>query len=202
MPPRHPITIAPRPGLQRLGSTLRVIKLTRINFDDVQSGTAIDSHYANLGTEFKSITTSPFDQWSTYAVTSVGAPHTGPNSVGLFPSGWPVFNARSGGIRARPLSSGAIWAKPFRSPEALGTDDSRPFLEAFDENESYFTVTRFPVGYSDPAFETWQRMSVVSGLTPEAAPKIGSVVFSTEAVGANNIWTEFDSLEFWTFSGA
>jgi hypothetical protein len=197
MPP-HVIKL--NPGL--VAAYTNVPRLTTIEFDDAPTGTVIDSRYASLSASFKSITTSPPSQWSAFAVNSIGGPHTSPNGVSILPTS-ATFDAAHGGVEVTfaTLQFGvAIWAKPYLSLEPLSEYDNRPFLEAFDAHGGFLTASRFPFGWADPTFSSWQRLAVLSSADPNnRAPKIKSVVFSSESEGANPVYAEFDSLEFWVF---
>jgi len=177
---------------------------TTIEFDDVPSGTAIDTHYQSQGATFASITTSPPSQSSAFATFSALA-RTPTNTVSIDPTS-STFYGELGGIKVtfdRLVFGVSIYARATVTPERMLVDpqDNRAFIVALDENDNFLGETTYPHPWWDPNFGDWQNLAVTSAgaLQHIFVAKIKSVVFSSQHVGAPNVWAAFDTLRFWRF---
>jgi hypothetical protein len=165
-----------------------------LTFDDVTSGTIVDSVYSCRGATM-----------SAYPCTNCVGPHvyanldtsTGSNDVSIFaPPAAPMFNARYGAIKIsfttaplpRKVSISAIatlaaeWVEPVVA---------RPFIEAFDAKGKLLAKTLYPA-FGAPGWGTWQTLTVSS---LEAC--ISSVVISSQSPGPTAaVYGSFDNLTF------
>lgn len=83
-------------------------------------------------------------------------------------------------------------ALPMAFVEALGSDDSRPFIEAFDNSGTYLGRTRTQLGPDDKNFDmVWQPISFVS-----TARNIKKIRLSSQAHGSRWVYAVFDNLSF------
>ena len=206
---RPPVSISPIPVYPYLNEGI-------ITFDDVTSGTAINSHYP--GVTFDVVTGGSNGLVSTGAnVFALGDMQQLP-PVTCIPSiflacpasgndvttqGPPVvlagFSGQYGGIRATfasPKTSVSILTRPMLGDEPLGPVTNQPYLEAFDPSGNFIPVTAYyPIAYgatTGPAWGTWQNLTVVA----PAGETIGSVVFATQVDGGTLVFAEFDTMVY------
>lgn len=170
-----------------------------IRFDDVADGTVVDAQYAGSGVTFASLTTNPPSRGSAYArQLQIGTAASGVNVLSLSKgAGWTgaFFDARQGAVEAtfsQLQRSVSVLALPLDSPEGLGMDDNRPFMEAFDTAGAYLGRSRTQLGPDDPNFYlNWQLISFVSPIK-----NIKKVRLSSQAHGSRWVYTVFDNLSF------
>jgi len=170
-----------------------------IQFDDVADATVVDQIYASSGVNFVSLTTQPPSTGHVYArrmQMATGA--SGMNVMSLTTNpGWtgPFFDARSGAIEAtfdQLQSSVSVMALPMMMPEVLGSDDNRPFMEAFDTNGTYLGRARTQLSADDTGFDmVWQPLAFVS-----TSANIKKVRLSSQAHGSRWVYVVFDNLTF------
>lgn len=167
-----------------------------INFDDVPDNTVINTTYADKGVTFNKITTQPPSSGGPVYARYSNAAETSPNVITLMSAtespGLTCFDAYWGGIEAKfslPICSVSIDTLAFLSPEALGSDDNRPFMEIYDVNGTKLAEILYPYRYNQTGFGTWQRLSYSS---PQA--NISSIRFSCQRVGSNYTYAMFDTL--------
>ena len=124
-----------------------------IDFENVASGTAVDTVYSAQSVSFASVTTNPPKRWSAYAMAmNLGAAQSGKNVLTLTnATGLPLFDARYGAVEAtfsQLQQSVSVWAYALDSPECLGGNyDNRPFMEAYDANGTYLGKARTQLGW-------------------------------------------------------
>jgi len=195
-PPKKPGPFIPSSAaLDKLKDILKNrYRTTTIDFDDAADGTLINTYYAAKGVTFQKITTQPpVSGGPVYARFSYAA-ETPPNVITIMQSGAECFDAYWGGIEARftpAVCSVSIDAIAALSPEALGSDDNRPFLEIYDTSGAKKAEILYPYRYDQPGFGTWQRLSYSA-----AGSTIGSIRFSCQRVGSNYTYAFFDTLIF------
>lgn len=170
-----------------------------IQFDDVADGTVVDHVYASSGVNFASLTTQPPSTGHVYArrmQLATGASGMNVMSLSTHP-GWggAFFDARNGAIEAtfdQLQSSVSVMALPMIFIEALGSDDNRPFMEAFDTNGTYLGRARTRLSPDDKGFDmVWQPLAFVS-----TSANIKKVRLSSQAHGSRWVYTVFDNLTF------
>ena len=73
-----------------------------IDFENVASGTAVDTVYSAQSVSFASVTTNPPKRWSAYAMAmNLGSAQSGKNVLTLTnATGLPLFDARYGAVEA------------------------------------------------------------------------------------------------------
>ena len=119
--------ISQRPPFRPPPNIWRTVSIT---FDDVPSGTAVDSTYASSGVNFASVTYPP-RTWSAFAkeMPVGGSAQSGKNVLTIIeadPSN-PWFDARYGALEAtfsQLQQSVSVWAYAMNSPEGSGNADS------------------------------------------------------------------------------
>lgn len=168
-----------------------------LNFDDVPSGTAIDSTYANSGVIFASVTYPP-RTWSTYArdLMSGSSSTNGKNVLTLHTAaGVPWFDARYGAIEAtfsQAQKSVSIWAYAMNSSEGSGNADNRPFMEAYDSSGKLVGKVLTQLGVHDANFYGfWHPLSISS-----SSRNITKIRLSSQANGLPWTYATFDNLTF------
>lgn len=104
------------------------VTATTINFDDVATGTVINTYYA--GVTFS----NPVGPADIYARSDHHAA-TSPNVVSVFQNGYPAFDARYGAVEAvfaTPQRHVSIDAAIVRVPEGLSEPTNFPKLEIYN----------------------------------------------------------------------
>lgn len=170
-----------------------------IDFENVASGTAVDTSYANQGVTFASLTTNPAKRWSAYAMSMpIGSAQSGKNVLTLtnVTPGLPLFDARYGAVEAtfsQLQQAVSVWAYALDSPECLSnTHDNRPFMEAYDANGAYLGKARTSVGPLDANFfGHWYPITFSS-----ATRNIKTIRLSSQAQGCPWVYTAFDTLTY------
>jgi len=166
-----------------------------INFDSdaagaaLADGTVVDTSYSALGVTFTCIVCSSGHAYAR-------APGRTGNGVSLFQAPYvPVYDARYGAVRAdfaSPRSFVSIDSLGVLPPEWLGTPAARPWIEAYDANNTMIARTYYPA-YGDPAWGTWQTLTV----TAPAGSAIKYVRFSSQYFqGVPPVYGSFDNLTF------
>jgi len=173
-----------------------------ITFDDVASGTMINTQYSSLGVTFSCIngTTDPNDLCSggnVFAVSSLSA--ASPSNVLSLTSGVPLgtfTDERFGYFRA-DFSSGqtsvSIDALNVNPPEYLGSTTNAPCLQAFNSSGGFLGQAIW-TGNTD--IESWQTLTVTS-----ASADIAFVVFSSFSATGHAVYGMFDNLTFTATTG-
>lgn len=169
-----------------------------IDFENVASGTAVDTLYSAQSVSFASVTTNPPKRWSAYAMAmNLGAAQSGKNVLTLTnATGLPLFDARYGAVEAtfsQLQQSVSVWAYALDSPECLGGNyDNRPFMEAYDTNGTYLGKARTQLGPQDANFfGHWHPISFSS-----ASRNIQRIRLSSQAQGCPWVYTAFDNLTY------
>lgn len=196
--PFKPI-IPSSPTLDKLKDLLKNrYRTATINFDDAADGTTINTYYTAKGVTFEKITTQPPSSGGPVYARSDFMAETASNVVTIMSSaqspGLTCFDAYWGGIKATfnpAVCSVSIDTMAFLSPEALGSDDNRPFMEIYDTAGNKLAEVLYPYRFDQPGFGTWQRLSYSS-----SKPNIGSIRFSCQRVGSNYTYAMFDTLMF------
>ncbi len=178
---------------------LNFVRTVVIQFDNVAEGTVIDQTYASKGVSLTSLTTQPPSTGHAYARhLQLGSAASGVNVMSLSQQpGWTgaFFDARSGAIEAtfdQLQSSVSVMALPLIMPEALGSDDNRPFIEAFDAAGKYLGRARTQLSPNDPGFNlVWQPIAFVS-----SSRNIKKIRLSSQAHGSRWVYVVFDNLTF------
>jgi hypothetical protein len=155
------------------------------NFDDIPSGTVINSYYSRL--TFR-------DPVGNVPITVVG--FGGGNVLSL--NGDIAFNARQGAIDVTfpaPQRSVSIAAAAHRETYYLGVALNRPFMEAYDANGGFLGVVRYqgplPSSGATMPFETLKFVS--------ASANIARIRLSSQASqGGSDIDGIFDALAYST----
>ena len=187
-----PDILKPRPPFNPMRTVV-------IQFDNVADGTVIDSAYASSGVQFASLTTQPPSRGSVFArrlQSTSAASGVNVMSISTDPA-WlgPFFDARSGAIEVtfdQLQSSVSVMALPLVMPEALGSTDNRPFMEAFSTDGTYLGRARTQLKEGDPGFNlVWQPLVFVS-----PTRNIKKVRLSSQAHGSPWVYTVFDNLTF------
>lgn len=189
-------TIPQRPPFRPPPNPWRTVTLT---FDDVASGTAVDTTYASAGVTFASVTYPP-RTWSAYAREmpsgAANAP-SGKNVLSLIETtpAFPWFDARYGAVEAsfsQLQQSITIWAYAVDAPEGSGSADNRPFMEAYDSAGTYLGKVKTQLGIHDANFlNHWHPLSFSS-----ASRNIARIRLSSQANGLPWVYTAFDNLSF------
>jgi hypothetical protein len=185
-----------------------------ITFDDVPSGTAINTHYA--GVTFDLVTGGSNgivstggnvfamrDMENAPAVSCIASiffacPRSGNDVTTQGPPViFPAFSGQWGGIRATFASgktSVSILTRPMLGDESLGAVNNLPYLEAFDPSGAFIpnTTAYYPVAYGNSTWGTWQTLTVVA----PAGQTIGSVIFATQASSGVPVFAEFDTMVY------
>jgi hypothetical protein len=161
-----------------------------INFDNTTNAKVINTFYTANGVTFS----NPIGG-NIYARTSTPNAST-PNLVSVFQTGVPAFNARYGAVDATFTTlqkSVSIDAAALLLPEALGTAQNRPFLEAYDNNGVFLGQALFqgtlPGAGGISAFQTLTFTS--------ATANIKKVRFSSQQLQPGPpVYGLFDNLNF------
>lgn len=177
----------------------RLQRTVVIRFDNVPDGTVVDTLYAGNSVKFASLTTKPPSRGSAYARRlQIGTPSSGLNVLSLTTSpGWTgaFFDARQGAVEVtfdQLQSAVSVMAMPLDFPEALGKDDNRPFMEAFDAAGTYLGRARTELGPDDPNFYlNWHLIAMNS-----PSRNIKTLRLSSQAQGSRWVYTVFDNLTF------
>jgi hypothetical protein len=181
-----------------------------INFDDVPSGTVVDTHYP--GVTFGCVVCSSGHAYArdmnTFGSSTAAS---GLNVVSLVDPGSSTvtsFDARNGAVTATfaaPQRTVSIDARPQLPLEFLGTATSKPFIEFYSsatQNASTLIGrVYYPLNFGDPGFcqpatsacgGTWQTLSYTS-----ASDNIVSIRLSSQYNSANPpVYADFDNLRF------
>ena len=140
---------------------------TKINFDDVATGTVINTHYA--GVTFS----NPVGPADIYA-RSDHHPATSPNVVSVFQNGDPAFDARYGAVEAvfaTPQRHVSIDAAIVRLPEGVSEPINFPKLEIYNTADKFvgsvdwdFGQTPQPPDLTVAGFETLSYTSAINDI--------------------------------------
>lgn len=179
----------------------QVAAAATITFDDVASGTLINTQYSALGVTFGCFngTLDPNDlcTGNVYAVSSPSA--ASPSNVLSLTSGVPlgVFTDERYGYFRANFSTGqtsvSIDARNVNPPEYLGSTTNRPFLQAFNSSGTFLGQALW-TGNTD--VESWQTLTVSS-----AAGDIAYVAFSSFSDTGHPVYGMFDNLTFTETTG-
>ena len=162
-----------------------------ISFDDVASGTIVDSAYACYGVQFTCVMCSSGHAFALNDGFSN-------NAVSLFASGLPEYDARSGAVKAaftsildgspRTRTTASVSARPVVFSEATTTPTAQPFLEAFDAGGTLLQKVLYPIAYGSAGWGSWQTLTIQR---PQA--DIAYVYFSSQYTGNTPVYGEFDN---------
>lgn len=166
-----------------------------INFDDVASGTNINTQYSGLGVtlgcfngnnaSFNTCTGNAF------ALATVLA-NSAPNVISLTATGFGnLVDERFGFFSASfasPVASVSIDARAILPLEYLGTTTNRPFLQAFDATGMFLGQAL----YSGSVYtEAWETLTF-----SRAAADIKFVAFSSFNSSGHPVYGTFDNLNY------
>ena len=168
-----------------------------IKFDDVSSGTVINTHYSPQDVAFSCVACT---SGSAFAIMTPFAASS-PNVVSLH--NWTsTFAGEEGAVKAQfttPQGYVSIDARGVEALEILGAHQEKPFIQAFDSSGNYLETVYYPYEYGNPNWGTWQTLTI-----SRAATDIKSVIFSSrnnlvEHPGGvsrmyGGIYGEFDNL--------
>lgn len=164
-----------------------------INFDDVASGTNINTQYAASGVTFGCFNGTSSNQCTgnVFAASSVLA-QSPSNVISLTSTGaGALVDERFGYYRASfssLQSSVSIDARAILPPEHLGPTTNEPFLQAFDSGGSILgTVSYLGNVYA----EGWETLTFTSG-----SANIAFVAFSSFSSSGHPVYGLFDNLTF------
>jgi hypothetical protein len=187
--------ISQRPPFRPPPNMWRTVSIT---FDDVASGTVVDSTYAGAGVSFASVTYPP-RTWSAFArlMPFGGSGQSGKNVLSIIQKDpdLPWFDARYGALEAtfsQLQQSVSVWAYAMNSPEGSGNADNRPFMEAYDSTGKYLGKALTQLGVHDANFiGFWHPISFSS-----PSRNIAKVRLSSQANGLPWTYAVFDNLTF------
>ena len=163
-----------------------------INFDDVASGTNINTQYSGLGVALGCFNGSVTNlcMGNAYAVAS-GLANSAPNVISLDPttlSGslvderWGFFKASF----ASPVASVSIDAKAVLPPEYAGSTTNKPFLQAFNSTGAFLGQAVYSASVYGGTWET------LTFTRPTADIKF--VAFSSFSSSGHPVYGMFDNL--------
>ena len=174
-----------------------VSQYTTINFDDVPDGTAIDTHYQNLGVTFQSVTDQPHNQWSAFARQS-GNAQSQKNVVSVNQTGEAGFDGNEGGVLAtfvKPQRYVCINVRPVIDTGAENNTDQlgTPYIQSFDPSGAYMDTYYYPLAFGQPGWGDYRPLFLQSATTT-----IGMARFSVHPSAYKNapIYGYFDNLVF------
>lgn len=181
--------------LALIGVSSQNSQAVTINFDDVASGTVINTQYAGLGVTFGcfngTVSSSNECTGNVYANAAPSA-LSSPNALSLVASpALPFIDERFGFFRANfssLQSSVSIAAQAVNPPEYLGTTTNAPFLQAFDSGGNFLGQAVYTLNTD---LEGWQVLTVNS-----ATSNIAFVAFSSFSSGGHPVYGLFDNLTF------
>ncbi|MFZ2972221.1 hypothetical protein [Ferribacterium limneticum] len=186
--------ISQRPPFRPPPNLWRTVTIT---FDDVPSGTAVDSTYAGSGVTLASVTYPP-RTWSAFAKEMPwGGGQSGKNVLTIIEAdpSYPWFDARYGALEAtfsQLQQSVSVWAYAMNSSEGAGNADNRPFMEAYDSTGKYLGKVLTQLGVHDANFlGHWHPLSFSS-----TSRNIAKVRLSSQANGLPWTYAAFDNLTF------
>jgi len=165
-------------GIRIPGLAGRLEKTIVINFDDVPSGTVIDTHYQAQGVTLASVLAGSGARGHAYARNSWNI-ETAPNGVSVVdPSiAMAFFDDATGYVELRfefPRRWVSIDAMPIASPDDFRPITAKPYLEVYDAAGVRLGRTVYAPKHGDAAWGTWQRLRLdVAGSTIRSA-RIGS----------------------------
>ncbi|HEY5147080.1 MAG TPA: hypothetical protein VII82_09950 [Polyangiaceae bacterium] len=184
---------------------------TLIAFDNVPSGTVVDSTYGPAAL-FSVVTGgpngAPVPVPGAHVYASVDAsiviapctfpscPSPGGNLVTLNPPGKiPWFEGADGGIKVTfnaPKAWVSVSVRASGLPGVMGTLTNEPYLIAYGAN-GYLGEVLYPLASTDPNFGTFQKITF-----PPSGPAqaITSVILSTQQRSGPHVAAEFDNLSF------
>ena len=179
-----------------------------INFDDVPSGTIVDTQYIGLGVTLDCISCA-----SSHAFARASSAASPPNVVTLVAPFDPTnpsssvltfFDANLGAVTAAfstPQQVVSIDAEAILPPEFLDTPQNKPFLEAYSDTAqlpaNFLGRVLYPLNFGDPGYGTNQTLTFTS-----AANNILSVRFSSQiSQPGPRVFGDFDNLNFTTGNG-
>lgn len=200
------LTSAPLGVLFALGAWAGTASAVSIGFDDVASGTNINTHYAAQGVTFSSVSSASLNAYAVTALNPSTADAGHGNVVSLFAGGpGPTFVANEGAVKASFSTlqqSVSIDARMVEAIEILGNNSRRAFLEAFDANGQLLgSIVYYPTTWQTPGvWDTTHAAPWVTLSITHASPDIAYVLFSSQANaagasrGQGGIYAEFDNL--------
>ena len=164
-----------------------------INFDDVPSGTLINTYYEGVIFSFDPCTGNE-SCWSGIGTGVYATELFGNNVLSTDQSGWFPYNVdlRVGAFQADFLTSQqtvSIDARTMLPPEYLGSVINAPFMTAFFTDGTSQTVY-YPQYLLTS--ETWQTLSI----TAEMGLGIDYIRLSSMYQGGVTVWGIFDNLYF------
>ena len=192
-------------------TVIRPVLPVVINFDNVASGTVIDTSYAGLkfapATSNAQGTIVPIPGAHIYAVADAtiqrppctGLPllcnPVGGNVVTMNPpSQNPWIQGSQGGIQVN-FAAGKAWvsimARPSKLPESLGTVTNEPYLVAYGPS-GYLGEAVYPLPSTNAQWGSFQTLQY----NAPAGQTITSVILSTQQRGGPPVVGEFDNLSY------
>ncbi len=163
-----------------------------INFDDVASGTNINTQYTGVGVTLGCFngTVTNLCTGNAYAVTSVLA-NSAPNVIGLGATGGTLVDERFGYFKASfaaPVASVSIDAKAVLPPEYVGGTTNKPFLQAFNASGTFLGEADYTASVYG---ETWETL-----IFNRPTADIKFVAFSSFSSSGHPVYGMFDNLNY------
>jgi hypothetical protein len=164
-------------------------------FDDVASGTNINSHYAAQGLTFGCFNSQGANlptnlcTGNAFAVSSVAA-QSSPNVIGLSASGLPFIDERFGFFKVTfpsPVGFVTVDAAPVLPPEFLGTTLNHPFLDVYDSGGHFLARAEWTGDVRTEAFHTLE--------ITRATNDISLAVFSSFHFSGFPVYGLFDNFD-------
>jgi len=184
-----------------LGMTAQDAEAVLVNFDDVASGTNINTQYLGLGVTFGCFDGSASPDVcagnNAYANSATGAA-SAPNVISLTDGSTlgVVTDERFGFFRAtftNTVNSVSIDALAVLPPEYMGSTTNKPFLQAFNSSGGFLGT----VDYTASVYSgTWQTLTFTS-----ATDNIKFVAFSSYNGTGHPVYGMFDNLNFSSLAG-
>lgn len=192
-------------------TTVPLILPVTVTFDNVQSGTVIDTAYAGLtfvaATQNAQGNIVPIPGGHIYAVNDPTAPRAACAAPGILcnpvggnvatmnpPSQLPWIQGAQGGIQVK-FATGKSWvsvmARPSHLPEALGTGTNEPYLVAYGPS-GYLGEAVYPLPSTNAQWGTFQTLTY----NAPAGQAISFVILSTQQRGGPPVLAEFDNLSY------
>ncbi len=165
-------------GIRIPGHIGRLEKATVINFDDVPSGTVIDTQYLAQGVTLASVLAGSGARGHAYARNSWNI-ETAPNGVSVVDPSIAValFDDATGYVEVRFAQSHrwvSIDAMPVASPDDFRPITAKPYLEVYDAAGVRLGRASYPLNHGDPAWGNWQRLRLDIGSGTIRSARIGS----------------------------
>ena len=179
-----------------LGFSGQNASATLITFDDVASGTNINTQYSGIGVTFgcfNGTTASNMCTGNAYAVATSLA-NSAPNVISLTSSFSGVLtDERYGYFKASFSSlvgSVSIDAKAVLPPEYLGATTNKPFLQALGSGGAWLGTVEYTASVYG---ETWQTLTIT-----HSTNDIAFIAFSSFSSSGHPVYGMFDNLNFST----